>query len=291
MKTTKQRRQIRSSHSQRRNAQSRVASFEPLEERRLLSTNVTLYRYDAVSSGLNPNETVLTPANVVSGSFGKQFTTSVNGQAYAEPLYMSGVNITAGAHQGTHNVVYVATENDSLYAIDAGSGQVLWQDSFLIPQSGQTISIVTSTDDSSGDISPEIGITGTPAINASTGSLYLVAETKAVHGSDTADPHFVATLFDVNIQSGTYSDTVMADTTASGWNGSFYTSYTYNSGPYVYGNGDGAITVGGQSVVYFNALRQMFRPGVALATINGQEQVVLASARRTATTAPTMAGC
>jgi len=131
----------------------RHAWFERLEERRLLSINVTLYRYDAASSGVDATETVLTPANVVAGSFGKQFTTPVDGQVLAQPLYMSGVDITTGAG-GTHNVVFVATEHDSLYAIDAGSGQVLWKDSFLVAASGVTVTSVPSGDVNSGDISP-----------------------------------------------------------------------------------------------------------------------------------------
>ena len=149
----------------------------------MLSINVTLYRYDAASSGVDASETVLTPANVVAGSFGKQFTTPVDGQVLAQPLYMSGVNITTGGG-GTHNVVFVATEHDSLYAIDAGSGQVLWDDSFLIGPSGATVTSVPSADVNSGDISPEIGITGTPAIDAATGYLFVVAKTKAVYSSN-----------------------------------------------------------------------------------------------------------
>ena len=243
--------------------------FEGLEERTLLSINVTLYRYDAVGSGADPNETVLTPANVVAGSFGKQFTTAVDGQVLAQPLYMSGLNITAGPYAGTHNVVFVATENDSLYAIDAGSGQVLWHDSFLVSTSSVTVTAMPSSDVNSGDITPEIGITGTPAIDAGTGYLFVVAKTKAVYNGDTADPHAVNALYKVNISNGTYTDSVIADTTYSS-NG----SYTYNSGPYVLGDGDGYVNVGGQDEIYFNSLRQTFRPAVAL--VNGQ--VILGSA-------------
>ena len=105
---------------------------------------------------------------------------------WPQPLYMSGVNITTGSNQGTHNVVFVATENDSLYAIDAGSGQVLWQDSFLVStaacrRGGERGYLGGSR---SGDIQPEIGITGTPAIDATTGSLFVVAKTQEVYGSD-----------------------------------------------------------------------------------------------------------
>ena len=210
-------RRLHGGHSRRRRI-----FFQPLEERTLLSINVTLYRYDAASSGVDPNETVLTPANVVAGSFGKQFTTAVDGQVLAQPVYMSGLTITTGAYAGTtHNVVFVATENDSLYAIDAGNGQVLWQDSFLISTSGVTsgvtVTTVPSGDVNSGDISPQIGITGTPAIDPSTGYLFVVAKTKEVYSGDPIRPmpHAVNTLYKVNIASGAFTDAVIADTTSS----------------------------------------------------------------------------
>ena len=271
-------RRLHGGHSRRRRI-----FFQPLEERRLLSVNVTLYRYDTSSSGVDANETVLTPANVVAGSFGKQFTTPVDGQVLAEPVYMSGVNITTGPSPGTHNVVFVATENDSLYAVDAVSGQVLWHDSFLIKSPGVTVTTVSSADVNSGDISPQIGITDTPAIDATNGYLYVVAKTAAVHSSDpSGEVHFVNTLYRVNIDDGTFTDTVIADTTAS-LNGTYYNApFTYNSGPYVLGTGDGSVNVGGQNRVYFNSLTQQFRPAVELVNevVNGQtiEEVVLGSA-------------
>jgi hypothetical protein len=70
---------------------------------------------DNARSGENLNETVLTPANVNSSTFGKLFSYSVDGQIFAEPLYVPNVSIPG---QGTHNVIYVATENDSVYALD-----------------------------------------------------------------------------------------------------------------------------------------------------------------------------
>ncbi len=253
-----------------------------------MSTNVALYRYDAADSGLDPTETVLTPANVYATSFGKQFTTAVDGNVYAEPLYVSGVNITTGSYQGTHNVVYVATENDSLYAIDGGNGEVLWKDSFLsVSTSGvpigsgageMTVSTVSTSEVGSGNISPQYGITGTPAIDANAGYLYVVANTNDVYYGQSTAPHCVYTLYKVNLSNGTFAFAVIADTTYNS-NGTFDYTGQYNSGPYVDGNGDGAITnAGGQSVVYFNALRQMFRPAVELVTLDGSEQVVLSSA-------------
>ena len=247
-------------------------TVERLEARQLLSTNVLSYHNDTESTGQNLTETTLTPANVNVNDFGKLYATAVDGQVYAQPLYDAGVNITAGANQGTHNVVYVATEHDTLYAIDADKGTVLWQDSFLVPEAaltsgGATVTVTTvpSTDVNSGNISPQIGITATPAIDPATGFLYLTAKTKqivSVNGTTSA-PHYVYTLYKVNIQDGTYTGTVIGDTIYSGG------TYTFRTGsdPYVLdpgGAGAGVITVSGQKRVYFNAFRQLNRPGITL---------------------------
>ena len=137
--------------------------------------NVTTYHNDNARTGQNTQETILTPANVNSGQFGKLFSVSVDGWVYAQPLYLS--NVTIGG--GTHNVLYVATEHDSLYAIDADSGTIYWQVS-LIASGGTTVN--SSTDLGCGDLVPEVGITGTPVIDTSTKTIYLVAKSK-VNGS------------------------------------------------------------------------------------------------------------
>ncbi len=137
--------------------------------------NVTTYHNDNARTGQNTQETILTPANVNSSQFGKLFSVSVDGFVYAQPLYLSNVTIAGG----THNVLYVATEHDSLYAIDANSGTIYWQIS-LIPSGGSTVN--SSTDLGCGDLVPEVGITGTPVIDPTTGTIYLVAKSK-VNGS------------------------------------------------------------------------------------------------------------
>ncbi len=133
--------------------------------------NVTTYHNDNSRTGQNTLETTLTPANVNSSQFGKLFSVTLDGSAYAQPLYLSNVSIGGG----THNVVYVATQNDSVFAIDADLGTIYWQKS-LIPAGGSTVN--SSTDLGCGDIPNKVGITGTPVIDITTGTLYVVAKSK-----------------------------------------------------------------------------------------------------------------
>jgi hypothetical protein len=124
--------------------------------------NVTTYHNDNARSGQNTLETLLTTANVNSNQFGKVFSVSVDGAVYAQPLYLSAVSIAGGIH----NVLYVVTEHDSVYAIDADSGTIYTQVS-LIPAGGTTVS--SYGDLGCGDLVPEVGITGTPVIDSSGG--------------------------------------------------------------------------------------------------------------------------
>jgi hypothetical protein len=135
--------------------------------------NIPMWHVDANRSGLNSGETSLTPANVSSATFGKLFSYLVDGYAYAEPLLMSNVTINGAAH----NVVYVATEHDSVYAFDSdnyGSGAPLWQVSLL--KSGET----PMTD---AVIKPYQGITSTPVIDPTTNTIYVVSAQTSSSGS------------------------------------------------------------------------------------------------------------
>ncbi len=138
--------------------------------------SITTWHVDNNRSGLNSNETTLTPTNVNSSSFGKLFTIPVNGYAYAEPLVLSNVKINGG----THNVLYVATEADWVYAFDADTGTQLWGESLL--NSGETP--ITN-----GPIQPYEGITSTPVIDPRTGTLYVVSAQKTGSGSTTFRLH------------------------------------------------------------------------------------------------------
>jgi fibronectin type 3 domain-containing protein len=230
--------------------------LEELEARVVPSTNVTAYHQasplpnppSTIGAGVNSNETVLTPANVNSSTFGKLFSTTVDGQVYAQPLYVENVNITTGSNQGSHNVVFVATEHDSLYAIDADTGVVLWQDALLTAEHGGTVTSVPNSAVNSNDIAPEIGITATPVIDASAGTIFVENKTQEVAKDGT---HYEHHLYAINLGSGIISNEVLiADSIGD----------NVVSGPAVSGTGAGSS--GG--VVQFDALRQMERPGLAL---------------------------
>src|SRR5579863_8459757 len=90
----------------------------------LAQTSVTTYHNDTYRTGWNQAETTLTPANVSSSAFGLLHNVALDDQVDAQPLVVPGVLITAGTSQGTHDVVYVATEGNTIYAIDAHSGAV-----------------------------------------------------------------------------------------------------------------------------------------------------------------------
>jgi chitodextrinase len=129
---------------------------------------------DNLRTGQNINEKVLTPAIVNQAQFGKLFSYTLDGIAFASPLYVANVNIPG---KGFHNVVYIATEHDSVYAWDADglSATALWKVSFL--KSGVTTVPCGDTGEC-GDIPNEIGITGTPVIDPASGTLYVAAKTK-----------------------------------------------------------------------------------------------------------------
>jgi len=132
------------------------------------------FHNDNLRTGQNTNETVLTPANVNQAQFGKLFSSPVDGLSFASPLYVANLNIPGN---GFHNVVYVATEHDSVYAFDADglSSTPLWHVSFLV--NGATTVPCADTGEC-GDIPNEIGITATPVIDPSSGTMYVVAKTK-----------------------------------------------------------------------------------------------------------------
>ncbi|HEX9110313.1 MAG TPA: Ig-like domain-containing protein [Terriglobales bacterium] len=142
-------------------------------------------RSDNQRTGANVTETLLAPSNVNKNRFGRLFSRSIDYQALAQPLYVPNVSIPG---LGTHNVVYVATMADSVYAFDADSNQganaaPLWQVNFTDPASGiTTASVATATlpcanTESGGPGFIQEGIVSTPVIDSATGTLYVVAKT------------------------------------------------------------------------------------------------------------------
>jgi hypothetical protein len=141
------------------------------------SQDVLTYHNNNSRTGLNSKETILAPANVNSGSFGKLFTISVDGLVDAQPLYLHAVSI---AGNGTHNLLIVVTEHATTYAFDADTGASIWHVTML--KSGEA----TSDNRGCGQVTPEIGITSTPVIvrpKGSNGVIYLVAMSKDRSGN------------------------------------------------------------------------------------------------------------
>jgi hypothetical protein len=169
--------------------------------------SIWTYHVDNARDGANTNETILNLTNVNSTTFGRLYSNSVDGCVYAEPLYIPNLNIGGQMH----NVVFIATENNTVYAFDANSagasGRLLWQRN-LGPAAVTTTTTFTNENfgwrypNNNGpytDIVPEVGITGTPVIDTNTGTLYVVAFTGVVGGGTT---NYVSTLHALNITNG-----------------------------------------------------------------------------------------
>jgi len=142
-----------------------TALLLPQAQAEAQGVNVLTQHNDLSRTGANTSETILTTANVNSNTFGKLFTDSVDGQIYAQPLYIANLSLSGG----THNVVYVCTENNSVYAFDADTaGITYWQTNLGTPFTP-----------SCSDLTPVVGITGTPVIDLSSGTLYLDTKLEA----------------------------------------------------------------------------------------------------------------
>ena len=138
---------------------------------------VTTWHYDNARTSANTWETILTPSNVNSASFGKLFTQPVDGFVVGHPLYLPSVNLPG---QGVHNVVYVATMHDSVYAFDADNANAapLWMTSILSYSASGATSVPSSVKRNANTTAwTEVGIVSTPVIDPVTDTLYLVAET------------------------------------------------------------------------------------------------------------------
>lgn len=142
--------------------------------------DVATFHNDNSRSAVQTSEATLTKSNVNSTLFGKTLTFAVDGDVYAQPLYLANLTMLDGK---LHNVLFVATQHDFVYAFDANgnnpSAGYLWKKSLLA--SGETW--VSSNDVGTLDITPDIGITGTPVVDRGGATLFVVAKSKTTSGT------------------------------------------------------------------------------------------------------------
>jgi hypothetical protein len=262
-----------------RNKRNFRPAIERLEDRVNPSNiNITSFHYDPFIQGQDTQEQALTPLNVNSNIFGKLASVNVDGYTYAQPLYLTGLMIGGNPH----DVAFVSTQHDSVYAFDivknATSGAVtitqLWQRSFITGGPGGPttpgITSVPQPDVISGDIQPEIGITGAPVIDMASGTLYVVAKTKEMRADGA---HYVQTIHALDVTTG-------AEKYITTGNGGFIIGDTHTTTA-VFGNETTPITIAGAGaessggVVPFSALKENQRPSLQL--LNGRVYVAWAS--------------
>jgi len=132
--------------------------------------SVLMNRYDPATTGSNPHETILTPANVNAASFGKLYSYYVDGAVFAQPLYL----------HGTRNVLYVATANDKVYAFDADKpGPPIWMRDLTDEAKGVTpVPVTDITNNNDLNVVGNVGIIGTPVIDQAAGAMFLIARTR-----------------------------------------------------------------------------------------------------------------
>src|SRR6266567_514622 len=227
-----------------------LSSFALAQKAPAGSVNVLTRQNDNQHTGQNLQETILTPANVNSGSFGKIFSYFVDGQIYAEPLYVQNLTMAQG---GVHNVVFVATEYDSIYAFDADSAALnpkpLWHTNFLNPPS--VAPVACSQGAGICQLFPIVGITSTPVINLATNTIYAVVRTQETSGTTV---NWVVRIHALDITSGAEKPGSPSTICSS--------------------TGNGGCALAGGSVI-FGPHHQQSRPGLLLVPEPGFPQGVL----------------
>jgi len=161
-------------------------------------TAVTTYHNDNYRTGWDNTEATLTPSNVNPSQFGVLATVTVDDQVDAEPLLVPNVNITAGNVQGLHNVVYIVTGNDTVYAIDANAGTVL-----LSNHLGSPVKEPLGCNNNG----PNVGITSTPVIDTSSNTIYLIAYTR---GTKSGGPAYTLHALDLGSLTDKMTPTVVS---------------------------------------------------------------------------------
>ena len=211
---------------------------------------VATYHNNLLRDGTNPQEYAISTSSVTSSTFGKLFSCTIDAPAYAQPLWVP--NLAIGG--GTHNVVFVGTTHDSVYAFDADSSSctAYWHKQLF--NSGETY--LNNGDVASGDIEPDIGIIGTPVIDLSTKTLYVVSKSKVSGTSCTPSSSCFQRLHALSLLDGSEK---------------FGGPYSLTSSITVPGTGDGS----SNGSVPFDPLHENQRPGLAL--VNGVVYVAWAS--------------
>ena len=213
-------------------------------------TGVFTYHNDLSRDGVNAQEYALTTANVTTATFGKLFSCATDAAMYAQPLWAANLTIQSG----THNVIFAATTHDTVYAFDADTNPCVtyWKKSLL--GSGETW--VSNSDVGTGDIQPDVGIIGTPVIDAASNTLYVVSKSKTSGSNCTPATSCFQRLHALSLIDGSEK---------------FGGPVNITSAISVPGTGDGSS--GGN--VAFNTLRENQRPGLVLS--NGVVYVAWAS--------------
>jgi hypothetical protein len=177
--------------------------------------NVLIYHNDGFNDGQNLKETVLTPDVVRSANFGKLLSIHLAGAESGQPLFKAGVNITVGPHQGVQNVVFVALNNDSVWAINADTGAVLWKTSLLTRFHGVADTVAAA--DGNRSTGRGLPLEDTPAIDPNTNVLYVECEESEKGPGTDGALHWIHMLSALNLANGTrYAKTVnIAEGTAN----------------------------------------------------------------------------
>jgi hypothetical protein len=207
--------------------------------------------YDSARTGWNSNEPALTPATVGSGKFSLAFSQRVDGQIYAQPLYVSGLALPS---LGPRNVVFIATEAGSIYAFDADvpdpvaagqPGPYYWKKS-LVPAGERTFNPATDLGKKCSDIVPQICITSTPVIDRAAGLLYATAKTITTRGGVT---HF--RLHAINLADGSPSRQPVEITGSVAGNGASTAGGRITFDPKFQNNRPGLLLSGGRLYLGF----------------------------------------
>ncbi len=220
---------------------------------------VYTYHNDLARDGVNSKEVALSPSTINAASFGRLFSCPVDGVIYAQPLWVAQLPMTVSGTSAKHNVVFVATQHDSLYAFDADASPCLqlWKVSLIATDHGATAGETPVPSAGAnrlvgsgyGDIAPEVGVTGTPVIDPATGTLYVVSKS-----ADSTASTIYQRLHAIDIATGSEK---------LGGPANIGAGITYP------GTGDGGTTV------LFNPQQQHQRAGLAL--VNGVVYVAWAS--------------